>query len=98
MRKKYSWLYLVAVIFLLVWSVGPILWSVVMSLTTQKEMYNATTILPQEPSIDNYKELLDRDSRPGKAFFKGMSNSLTSSLLSIINHFANSGIIWICFQ
>lgn len=83
MKNKYTWLYAIAVIFLLIWSVGPILWSVVMSVTTQKELYSTTTILPEDPTLKNYKELLNRDSRPGKAFIRGMSNSLVSSLLSI---------------
>lgn len=84
MKKKTPWYYFIAVIFLLVWSVGPILWSVVMSMTNQKDLYSSTTILPKEPTLDNYIELLDHDSRAGKAFIRGMTNSLTSSLMSIL--------------
>jgi multiple sugar transport system permease protein len=84
MKKKFSWFYLIAVIFLVIWSIGPIAWSVVMSVTTQKEMFSSSTILPKEPTLSNYQELLIKDSRPGKAFIKGMTNSFTTSLLTII--------------
>jgi multiple sugar transport system permease protein len=84
MIKKNFLLYIIAVIFLITWSVGPILWSGVMSVTTQKELYSSTTIFPEEPTLDNYQELLSRDSKAGRSFIKGMSNSLISSILSII--------------
>jgi multiple sugar transport system permease protein len=83
MKKKVSPLYAIAVIFLLTWSIGPILWSVVMSVTPQKDLYSASSIFPEKPTTDNYQKLLDKDSRTGKSYIRGMRNSLTSSLLSI---------------
>jgi multiple sugar transport system permease protein len=84
MKKRISIWYVIAVVFLLVWSLGPILWSGVMSITTQKELYSSTTIVPEEPTLDNYEELLSRDSRAGRAFIRGMVNSLSSSFYSIL--------------
>ncbi len=84
MKKKTSWIYILAVFFLILWSVGPILWSFVMSITTQKELYSANTIFPTEPTFDNYQDLLTLNSRSGKSFIRGMSNSLISSAYSIL--------------
>jgi multiple sugar transport system permease protein len=84
MKKKFSWIYLIAVIFLLIWSLGPILWSVVMSVTSQREMFSSSTILPQQPTLSNYQQLLSKDSKPGIAFIRGMKNSFTTSMFTII--------------
>jgi len=84
MKKKFSWIYVFAVLFLIIWSLGPILWSVVMSITPQRELFSSNTILPQEPSFSNYQQLLSKDSKPGSAFLRGMRNSFTTSILTVI--------------
>ncbi len=83
MKKKFQWVYILSVAFLIIWSLGPIAWSIVMSVTTQKEMFSSTTILPQEPTLTNYQKLLKQDSKPGSAFLRGMRNSLSTSILTI---------------
>lgn len=84
MKKKSSFLFFITVVFLIVWSIGPILWSAVMSITSQKELYGEESILPKAPTLINYQVLMDSSSRYGKTFINGMKNSVSSSLISII--------------
>ncbi|MHB8089943.1 MAG: carbohydrate ABC transporter permease [Anaerolineaceae bacterium] len=84
MKNKISLLFIIVVVFILIWSVGPILWSVVISITSQKELYADDTILPKMPTLTNYFTLMDSSSRYGQSFVRGMKNSITSSLISIV--------------
>lgn len=83
MKKNISLIYIAAVILLFVWSIGPIVWSFVMSITPQKDLYSESSVLPEEPTFNNYQKLLDPNSRAGKTYLRGMKNSLSSSLISI---------------
>ncbi|NLY08718.1 MAG: carbohydrate ABC transporter permease [Tissierellia bacterium] len=85
MRKKSNFLYIAAVVFIIVFSLGPILWSFVISVTPENEMLKASTsILPQEPMLDNYKSIFDTSTKEHQVAFKGLKNSLLMSGLTLI--------------
>lgn len=78
-------LYSAAVLVFVVFTLGPILWSFIMSITPQTELVeNTTRILPVHPTLDYYKELLSFGNQQGKLLVSGMFNSLKATFLSIV--------------
>lgn len=76
--------YIVAVILFLLFSLGPILWSFIMSITPQSEMMgNVTYFLPKSPTLENYIELIFDTDQQGLLFRRGLMNSLKAALLSL---------------
>lgn len=78
-------LYSAAVLVFVVFTLGPILWSFIMSITPQTELVeNTTRILPVHPTLDYYQELLSFGNQQGKLLVSGMFNSLKATFLSIV--------------
>jgi len=79
-------IYIIAVAFFLLFSLGPIAWSFVISITPSSEMQSGTTsIFPGAPTLENYKTLLFNSSdSQGIVFRKGLANTMKASFLSII--------------
>lgn len=78
-------LYGIAVFLFILFALGPILWSIIMSITPQVELVsNTTNLLPLNPTLDNYKTLLSVGSQEGELFRGGMINSLKASVVSLI--------------
>ncbi len=77
--------YGVTVALLILWSLGPILWGGVISISNESEMQNTTDILPAHPTLANYYTLFfDPESDFGVLFFSGMKNSVIASILTIV--------------
>jgi multiple sugar transport system permease protein len=76
--------YVFVVIFFLLFTIGPIAWSFIMSITPTSELSASDTILPQNPTMKNYEELLSPDDQQGTIFMKGLMNSLVAAALSIL--------------
>lgn len=73
MKKKkaihFKILYGIAVVLFVLFSLGPIMWSFIMSITPQVELVgNTTKLLPMNPTLDNYKTLLTFGSQEGELF------------------------------
>jgi multiple sugar transport system permease protein len=78
-------IYLIMAMLLVVWSLGPILWAVVISISNESEMQDTATIVPAHPTLANYHTLLfDPGSDFGELFVSGIKNSVIASFLSII--------------
>lgn len=85
MTRKSKIIYVFAVVFILLFSLGPIVWSFVISVTPENEMLKSSeTILPQEPMLDNYKAIFDSDRKEHKTTFNGLRNSLLMSGLTLL--------------
>lgn len=89
MKKKktlsFKVLYGIAVFLFIIFSMGPILWSFIMSITPQTELVaNTTKLLPINPTAENYKTLLSANSQTGELFQQGMLNSLIAAVLSLV--------------
>lgn len=89
MKKKkaihFKILYGIAVVLFVLFSLGPIMWSFIMSITPQVELVgNTTKLLPMNPTLDNYKTLLTFGSQEGELFRGGMENSLKASVISLV--------------
>lgn len=78
-------LYVFAVIVFIVFTLGPIAWSFILSITPQAEIgSNTTRILPENPTFGNYIKLVSAGSQEGSLFLKGMKNSLVAACLALL--------------
>ena len=81
--KKLGFL-LVSLIFL-TFTLGPIIWLFIVSVSPEKEMFsNTTQILPSYLSLDNYRLLLDFDSRQSEIFMTGLWNSMKAVSITLL--------------
>lgn len=77
--------YVLAVALFLIFSLGPIAWSFIMSITPETEIQGTSIrFLPEKPTWDNYKQLLSSKSQQGGLFRKGMLNSLKAAMVSLL--------------
>jgi len=77
-------LYILFVILFLLFTLGPIAWSFSLSITPASDLSPESPILPENPTGENFKELLSSKNQQGGIFLKGLRNSLIAGLLSIL--------------
>ena len=87
-RKKspaFRVVYTLAIICFVAFSLGPILWSFIMSITPQSEMLaNSTNFFPKNPTFQNYIKLIADSDQQGLLFRKGLVNSIKAAFLSLL--------------
>ena len=77
--------YVIAVLLFVGFTVGPILWSFIMSITPQTEILaNSTNFWPHAPTLSNYQKLIFDTDQQGLLFRKGMFNSIKAAGLSLL--------------
>lgn len=65
-------------------TLGPILWCLIISVSSEKEMLdNTVKMLPSKFYLDNYKLLLDFTSRQSEIFIRGLINSIKAVALTL---------------
>ncbi|HLR21328.1 MAG TPA: carbohydrate ABC transporter permease [Tissierellaceae bacterium] len=83
--KLNNLVYYVTIIIFLIFTLGPIVWSIIMSITPESEMLkNSPNILPQSIYFGNYKEVLDSSSSAHQRIFTGLKNSISISFITIL--------------
>lgn len=76
--------YILAVLFFLLFTLGPFIWTFVISITPDFEMFAPTTkLLPESVTFANYLELFS-GGRRGTTFFTGMYNSLRAIVVTLV--------------
>lgn len=84
-KLHYRILYTAAVLVFVVFTLGPIMWSLIMSITPQRDLLqNTTRLLPVHPTLDYYKDLLSFGNQQGRLLVNGIFNSLKATFLSIV--------------
>ena len=69
--------YLFALALFLVLTLGPFLWTFVLSVTPEYAMMEkSTSLLPEVVTFDNYRELLTQGTRKGSVLIMGIKNAL----------------------
>ena len=69
--------YLLALAVFLILTLGPFLWTFVLSVTPEYAMLEkSTSLLPKEVTFDNYRELLTEGTRKGSVLIWGIKNAL----------------------
>ena len=78
-------LYFLDLILFLIFFLGPIIWTFIISITPDAlVLEKSLDFLPRSFSFNNYKILLDISSRQGNLLFRGMNNAIYASFITII--------------
>ena len=77
-------LYYFSVLIFIILTLGPIVWCFIISVTPEHEMLKETSnFMPSEITFNNYKEILNINSRAHETLFNGLKNSLIISLITV---------------
>lgn len=69
----------------LIFTLGPIIWCFIISISPEKEMFSSSVnLLPQHPTFDNYRMLLDFNSRQSEIFMRGLFNSIEAVFITLL--------------
>lgn len=78
-------LYSLALTLFLIFFLGPIIWTFIISITPDAlVLEKSLDFLPRSFSFNNYKILLNISSRQGNLLFRGMNNAIYASFITII--------------
>lgn len=78
-------LYSLALTLFLIFFLGPIIWTFIISITPDAlVLEKSLRFLPRSFSFNNYKILLNISSRQGNLLFRGMNNAIYASFITII--------------
>ena len=76
--------FILIVLFFLIFTLGPILWCLIISLSSEKEMLdNTLRMIPNKLYLDNYKLLLNFTSRQSEIFMRGLVNSIKAVMITL---------------
>ena len=85
MKYLKKMLYSLALILFLIFFLGPIIWTFIISITPDAlVLEKSLNFLPRSFSFNNYKILLDISSRQGNLLSRGMNNAIYASFITII--------------
>ena len=85
MKYLKKMLYSLVLILFLIFFLGPIIWTFIISITPDAlVLEKSLNFLPRSFSFNNYKILLDISSRQGNLLFRGMNNAIYASFITII--------------
>jgi len=77
--------YILVILMFLILTIGPIIWCFIVSITPESEMFSSTTrFLPVDPSLQNYRMLLDMGYRQSQTFINGLGNSMKAAILTLL--------------
>lgn len=77
--------YLIALVIFLILTLGPFLWTFVLSVTPEYAMMEKTTrLLPEVITYDNYRELLTSGTQKGSILITGIRNALKAVGVTLI--------------
>lgn len=84
-KNQHKITYLLSVLFIFIFCLGPIIWCFIISLTPESDMLkNTSNIIPTTLILDNYKLLFDVSSKEHETAFLGLYNSLRLSVITLI--------------
>jgi multiple sugar transport system permease protein len=81
--KKIS--FSIVILVFLFFTLGPILWCLIISISPGKELLNTSAnFLPNTPTLENYRLLLDLRTVQSNAFIKGLKNSMKAVSMTLL--------------
>lgn len=85
MKKRSKGLYSIAVVLFLIFTLAPIVWNFIMSLTPNNELVKfSTQLLPTTISFANYQKILDSSTKAHQVVFNGLKNSIKLALYTTL--------------
>lgn len=83
--KKDKFIYYITVFFIILFSVGPIFWCFLISITPEGDLLkNNTRLLPETITFINYKNLFSIGSKESETLLNGLSNSMYLSFVTVL--------------
>lgn len=83
-KLKDKVIYGLTVLLFLFFTLGPIIWCIIISITPESEMLKASSsFLPNELYFGNYQDLFTLGSKSNNTVFTGIKNSLNSELITV---------------
>lgn len=83
--RRIKTLYAIVLALFVIGSLGPIVWSFIISISPESEMFrNTQSFLPSEITFDNYKDLLTLSNRQSRSFMSGATNSLKACGMTML--------------
>lgn len=83
-KEQVGFLYWAAALLFLIFTLGPLVWAFIVSITPEHEMFkNTARFLPETPTFDNFIRLFTVN-RQSKLFWKSVANSLSAAALTLI--------------
>lgn len=83
--KKDKFIYYITVLFIILFSVGPIFWCFLISITPEGDLLkNNTRLLPETITFINYKNLFSIGSKESETLLNGLSNSMYLSFVTVL--------------
>ncbi len=77
--------FLAVVLLFVAFTLGPIVWCFIISVSSEKEMLDSSLrLLPEQFSFDNYKLLLNFTGRQSDIFIRGLKNSLKAVSVTLL--------------
>lgn len=77
--------FLAVVLLFVAFTLGPIIWCFIISVSSEKEMLDSSLrLLPEQFSFDNYKLLLNFTGRQSDIFIRGLKNSLKAVSVTLL--------------
>ncbi|MDO5755803.1 MAG: carbohydrate ABC transporter permease [Tissierellia bacterium] len=84
MNKKKPFYYYLGVVFLILFSLGPIIWCFIMSLTPEEQLLNSSLkFLPDQWILDNYRRILGFGMKEHQVVFNGLKNSFILAVFTL---------------
>lgn len=77
-------LFLIVLILFLAFTLTPLIWCFIISITPEFDMFSAKGFLPDTIVFDNYREIFNINSPAHESLFNGLKNSLLTSIITII--------------
>ena len=83
--KRQKLLYYITVFFIILFSVGPIFWCFLISITPEGDLLkNNTAIFPEIVTFDNYKNFFTLGSKESDVLLNGLSNSMYLAVITVL--------------
>ena len=77
--------YILVILFFLAFTLGPIIWCFIMSITPESEIFRSSgDFLPSKINWGNYLSIFDRSSQESEVIFRGLKNSLMMSVTTMV--------------
>lgn len=84
MKSKNGLIYYLTVILIIIFSLGPIVWCFILSITPEGDLLKqGTNLIPDTIIWDNYKQIFDLSSQEHQTTFIGLSNSIKVAAITL---------------
>lgn len=83
-KRREQSLYLTAVLIFLILTLGPVIWTLIISITPEYEMFTReAAMFPHNPTLENWMNILENRTSDGISIKNGLKNSVTAVIRTL---------------